>query len=368
MAAKTAKVATPPQPTTIYARTGKGVLAYKNKTAKLPDLKDLFACIDGKASVADLGTETQMEAEELEQALDALEEKGYIKVFRQAAEQAVPDFTEAPDLDFTSPGSLLEISVREAAKAKADAEQQAAEEATQEQEQEEPAQAVPDTSAAPQSFEARIQELEAEADAMRRARNEAVKVVAQAKSLLAEERKRAEELTQKLAAAEAQQPAAQSGTTQEAFELQLATERETREQMVQALREAQSEAEAGRNDAVLRLKEAQIGLQAAEKLDRQNRDAERRTREGLQAEMAETKAELAETKAELVEAKAESERTSATVREHTERIKKLEAETDAERHARTEAETKTATERAGRENAANALLEIRKVVGAWKDE
>lgn len=348
------RTAPSPQPTTVYARTGKGVLAYKNRTAKLPDLKDLFECIDGKASVAELGAQTQLEAEELEQALDALEEKGYIKIFKHAAEQAVPDFTEAPDLDFTSPGSLLEVSVREAAKAKADAEQQAADTAARAQKQ--PAQAPPDTSAQAEAMQARIHELEAEAEALKRARNEAIKAGAQAKSLAAEERKRSEELAQKLADAETRQPAAgaQTGATQEALEMQLATERETREQMVQALREAQSEAEAGRNAAVLRLKEAQIALQAAEKVDRQNREAERRTREGLQAELA--------------EAKLECERTGATVREHSERIAKLEAEIDTERRARADAEAKAGAERDRGEKATQTLLEMRKVLASWKDE
>ena len=104
-----AKVANPPHrphPTAVYARTGKGVLSFKNGTAKVSsELKDLFSNIDGKASVAELCAELQMDAEEVEEALVTLEKKGYIKVFKEGVEQAVPDFTEAPDLDFTSPAT-----------------------------------------------------------------------------------------------------------------------------------------------------------------------------------------------------------------------------------------------------------------------
>src|SRR5688572_27179632 len=112
-------VITRPHPTTVYARTGKGVLSFKDGTAKVSsDVKELFSRIDGKASVAELSAQAEMDVAEVEKALDALEDKGYIHVFRQGADQAVPDFTEAPadapDLDFTAPGSLLEISVREA--------------------------------------------------------------------------------------------------------------------------------------------------------------------------------------------------------------------------------------------------------------
>src|SRR5436853_6396704 len=115
---------TRPHPTTVYARTGKGVLSFKNGTAKVSnELKSLFTAIDGKASVTELRAMTGLDTAELEQALESLDEKGYIKIFKEGAEPAVPDFTEAPpaadapDLDVTSPGCLLEIRVREQAEA-----------------------------------------------------------------------------------------------------------------------------------------------------------------------------------------------------------------------------------------------------------
>lgn len=401
-----AKIAKRPHPAAVYARTGKGVLSFKNGTAKVSgEAKDLFSCIDGKASVAELCAQLEMEAADLEPALDTLEKKGYVKVFREGGDQGVPDFTEAPDLDFTAPGSLLEISVREAAKAKADADAERRTPAQAAQLPVEPVQAPRDTTIAAaeaqppahaeavrqrEALEARIQDLEAEADALRRARNEAVKALGQAKRLAAEERAQAEEQARKLAEAEAQHPAAAvaTGSMQEALaqaqetvahvELQLATERETREQTVQALREAQSEAEAGRNAAEMRLKEKEIALQQAEKVDRQNRErlrqveaqietgrraradaegaleAERRTREALQAELA--------------EAKLASERATAAASQHAERTAQVELEIDTERRARADAEAKASAERASREKTAQALLEVKRVIGLWKED
>ena len=401
MPAKTVKR---PHPATVYARTGKGVLSFKNGTAKVSDeLKDLFSCVDGKASVAELCAQLETETAELEQALETLEKKGYIKVFRQGSEQGVPDFTEAPDLDFTAPGSLLEISVREAAKAHANAGEPAPDKAVQLPE--EPVHAPPDTTIAAaeeeprahgeavaqrEALAARIQDLEAEARALRRARDEAVKALGQAKNLAAEERTRAEEQARKLAEAEARHPgpAVQPGSAQEALaqaqesvahlELQLATERETREQTVQALREAQSAAEAGRNAAEMRLKEKEIALQQAQKVDSQNRErlrqveaqseTGRRARADAEAGLEAERRTRVALQAELAEAKLASERAAAVASQHAERTAQVELEMDAERRARAEAEAKASAERESREKATQALLEVRRVIGSWKDD
>ena len=193
MPAKVANSPQRPHPTAVYARTGKGVLSFKNGTAKVSsELKDLFSSIDGKASVAELCAETQMDAEEVEEALVTLEKKGYIKVFKEGAEQAVPDFTEAPGPRLHFAGQLAgNQRARSSAKAKADADAAracrgagagatgsriaAARRSSRRRQA--------DAAAQREALEARIQELEAEADALRRARNEAVKAAAQAKTL-----------------------------------------------------------------------------------------------------------------------------------------------------------------------------------------
>lgn len=413
----------PPHPATVYARTGKGVLSFKNGTAKVSgELEDLFSCVDGKASVANLGEQSEMAAEELEQALATLEKKGYIKVFREGGDQGIADFTEAPDLDFTAPGSLLEISVREAAKAGASAKQRVQEEVVKspvDPVQAPPSQAEPAVQR--DASEARIQELEAalrraeeasaqmqaemqaqiatersaresaeaEGQAVKRARNEAAKALGQAKALAAEERMRAEEQARKLAELEARPPGpeAQTGSMQEALaqaqetvahvEMQLATERETREKTVQALREAQSGAEAGRNAAEMRVKEMEIALQQAEKVERQNRErlrqveaqveSGRRARADAEAGLLATAAAAREAlQAELTAAKAECEQATVAARQHAERTAQVELEIDTERRARAEAEAKATAERESREKATSALIEIKRVIGSME--
>src|SRR4051812_41842743 len=100
------KLISVPRSKAVYARTGKGVLAIKNRTEKLPAaLKSVFLCIDGKASVDSLQSQLEIESDALEQALGALESKGYIKVFSQGAgesERGEAKPAEAEDLDFTA--------------------------------------------------------------------------------------------------------------------------------------------------------------------------------------------------------------------------------------------------------------------------
>ena len=211
MAAKTAKS---PHPTAVYAKTGKGVLAFKNGTATVPaQLKEVFDCIDGKSPVAELVVQCGMEAKELEQGLDMLEEHGYVKIFSQGGEQSYSDFTEG-DLDFTKAGSLLELSVREAARAKERVEGEAVQSAhtTTFAAASEPL-VQPEAPAQREALEARIRDLElqigaeraarenaeAEKEALRRSRNDVIKALVQAKALAAEERARAEEHARKAA-------------------------------------------------------------------------------------------------------------------------------------------------------------------------
>jgi ribosomal protein S8 len=393
-----AKPVNRPHPTTVYARTGKGVLSFKNGTAKASDeIAELFSCIDGKASVEELRAQSQMRTKELEQALDTLEENGYIKVFKQGIEQVVPDFTEAPgdapDLDFTESESLLEIRVREIAKARAEAQANAAQQPPDSTaaaaESAPPAQA--EVTARHESLEARIRELEAalsraeeqvgteraarenaegEAKAAARARNDAVKALAQAKASAAKAKQPGEEVeTRSL-----QESLAQAQDRVAHVELQLETERETREKTVQALRKSQSEAEAERNAAEMRVKEMEIALESAEKVDRQNRErvrqledqieAGRRARADADAAFATEAAVARSAITQLAEAKITYEKALTAGREQAERTAQVELELEAERRAREQAEEKASEERAGREKIAQALLEIKKVVGS----
>lgn len=301
------KTVSRPHPATVYARTGKGVLSFKKGTAQVSsEIRNLFSCIDGKASVAELGVRCEMDAAAVEEAFETLEESGYVNVFKQGVEQAAPDFTEAPvradapDLDFTAMGSLLEVSVRDAAKVKAEA----------------------DTAPAPPASAAEEKpRLHAETTPQR----ETLEVPIGDSLALAQER---------IAH----------------VELQLATERETREKMVQALRESQSQAEAGRNAAEMRVKEMEIAVQQADKLENQNRERLRQ----IEAQIETARRARADAEAAL----------AAAGREHAERTSRIELERDTERSARADAEAKAVEERGSREKLERALREIGKVIGS----
>ena len=69
-------------PKSIYAKTPKGVLDVKNKTAKLTrEEGTVFLMVDGKSTVADLLKRSGMADLRLNYAIDKLTNDGYIKLF-----------------------------------------------------------------------------------------------------------------------------------------------------------------------------------------------------------------------------------------------------------------------------------------------
>ena len=114
-------------PQTVYAKTSKGVLDFKNKSAKVDRSSGaMFMAVDGKSTVAELVAKSKLDRKDVESILDALTEAGYIKVFsapaeRPAAKPAAPAAApqSAPpaaadegemDLDFTSPEAVAQVN------------------------------------------------------------------------------------------------------------------------------------------------------------------------------------------------------------------------------------------------------------------
>src|SRR3990167_8701460 len=120
-------------PQTVYAKTSKGVLDFKNKTAKLDrNAGNIFLSVDGKSTVAELAAKTKFNLKDIEGILDELTNAGYVKVFSTpaAAAPAARPATAAPgapvtarpaappppaddgemDLDFTSPAAVAKIN------------------------------------------------------------------------------------------------------------------------------------------------------------------------------------------------------------------------------------------------------------------
>ena len=92
---------------TIFSKTGKGVLEIKSKAGKLPkDLFKLLTLIDGKSVVGDLLAKSKFDEAEMNKALGDLTAGGYIKEFsntsssQAGAGQAGGGYVD--DLDFTA--------------------------------------------------------------------------------------------------------------------------------------------------------------------------------------------------------------------------------------------------------------------------
>ena len=92
---------------TIFSKTGKGVLEIKSKAGKLPkDLFKLLTLIDGKSVVGDLLAKSKFDEAEMNKALGDLTAGGYIKEFsntsssQAGAGQAGGGYVD--DLDFTT--------------------------------------------------------------------------------------------------------------------------------------------------------------------------------------------------------------------------------------------------------------------------
>jgi len=128
------------QPKSVYAKTPKGVLEVKNRTAKLTrEEGTVFIMVDGKSTVADLIKKSGMGDMRLNYAIDKLTADGYIKIFSAPAPIAGPPpataatmasvvpagQTSSADLDFTSPTTMSKLNAEAAVRTKAEAEAKA---------------------------------------------------------------------------------------------------------------------------------------------------------------------------------------------------------------------------------------------------
>ena len=96
------------RPSTIYTRTGKGILAFKKKTVKLArDLRVVFLALDGKASIGELLPDSGLTESQFEQALVALEAEGYIKVFSSRLQARRETSVKKPSSTSRGPASWI---------------------------------------------------------------------------------------------------------------------------------------------------------------------------------------------------------------------------------------------------------------------
>ena len=95
------------------------------------------------------------------------------------------------------------------------------------------------------------------------------------------------------------------------------------------------------------------------------RAAERTLHEDDARALAEAQALLAALEIELAEAKAQRKSAIEAAYRHAERYTQIESEVRAERRAREEAEARAHAEQLSREEAAQALLQVRKALGLW---
>ena len=95
--------------TTVFSKTGKGLLEIKNKSSRLPkDQVRVLNLVDGKATLGDLVGKSRVTEVELRKILATLSDGGFIKEFADLAANkptssaAWSDSSEAESLDFTS--------------------------------------------------------------------------------------------------------------------------------------------------------------------------------------------------------------------------------------------------------------------------
>ena len=116
-------------PKSVYAKTPKGVLEVKNRTAKLTrEEGTVFMMVDGKSTIADLIKKSGMAEMRLHYAIEKLTADGFIKVFSTPAPPAGPPPATAAtmasvvpagqpsgdDLDFTSPTTMSKLNAEAA--------------------------------------------------------------------------------------------------------------------------------------------------------------------------------------------------------------------------------------------------------------
>lgn len=384
---------------TIYSKTGKGVLEMNSK-ALSKDLAAALSLVDGKSTVAEIcGKSTRLSPENLKNALEKLDQDGYIRVFLAPARPAAkpgstPAVAEGFDLDFTGSTSKAELEAKAeaAARAKVEAEKRAkaeteaktraeaearakaAREAQAKQEAEAKAK-IEAAARAKAEAEARARaeaEARARAEAEARAKTEAaarLRAEAEARARQeAEARAKAEAELKAKAEAEAKARAAAEARAREEAAARAKAEAELRAKL-EAEARARTEAEAkAKQEAEARAKAEAEARAKAEAEARAKAEAERKAREAAAARgraEAEIKAKLeAEHRAKQeAEARAKAEAETRAKIEAELRVK-LEAETrakleaalkaqqEAEVRAKAEAEARAKAEAELREKAA----------------
>jgi len=329
-------------PKSVYAKTPKGVLEVKNKTARLTrEEGTVFLLVDGKSTVADLLKKSGMAELRLHYALEKLTGDSFVKVFSSpVAAPGSPPATAATmaavvpagqtsgdDLDFTSPATMSKLNAEAAVRTRAEAEAKAralaaaraAAEAKIRQEAEARARAQAEARARTEG------EAKLKADAAARAATEArIKAEAEAKAAANAKAK---------ADAEARIKAATEARVRADMEAKTRAEAETRAK-VEAASKAAAEAK------------SKLESQAKAEVDsRAHANVESRTKGTVEAQMTALQDALAQ-----AEQRAERE-AAERVRMETEIKARSEAEAKAEiqRQAREDAEANAEAERKARQ-------------------
>jgi hypothetical protein len=95
-----------PTNTAVYKRSAKGVLTITRQSRNFPAVaKDIFFSIDGKATAADLASQSKATPAYVSATLKTWEREGYIEIMRRAAptrdESTIDNASGETDLDFT---------------------------------------------------------------------------------------------------------------------------------------------------------------------------------------------------------------------------------------------------------------------------
>ena len=341
------------QPKSVYAKTPKGVLEVKNRTAKLTrEEGTVFMMVDGKSTVADLLKKSGMGDMRLNYAIEKLTTDGFIKIFSAPAPVAGPPpataatmasvvpagQTSSDDLDFTSPTTMSKLNAEAAVRTKAEAEAKARA-----------------LAAARAAAEAKVrQEAEARARALAEAKAKAeseAKLKAEAAARAAAEARIKAEAEAK-AAANAQTRAAAEARVKAAMEAKARADAEAKAR-AEAETQAKVEAEA-KGAAENRAKREAESRARAEVDARAHADAETKAKGAVEAQLKALQEALAQAEQRARNEVAERARMENETRARSEAESRARAEVEARARA---AEEAVAQARAMAEEAAKARAE-----------
>ena len=341
------------QPKSVYAKTPKGVLEVKNRTAKLTrEEGTVFMMVDGKSTVADLLKKSGMGDMRLNYAIEKLTTDGFIKIFSAPAPVAGPPpataatmasvvpagQTSSDDLDFTSPTTMSKLNAEAAVRTKAEAEAKARA-----------------LAAARAAAEAKVrQEAEARARALAEAKAKAeseAKLKAEAAARAAAEARIKAEAEAK-AAANAQTRAAAEARVKAAMEAKARADTEAKAR-AEAETQAKVEAEA-KGAAENRAKREAESRARAEVDARAHADAETKAKGAVEAQLKALQEALAQAEQRARNEVAERARMENETRARSEAESRARAEVEARARA---AEEAVAQARAMAEEAAKARAE-----------